>query len=59
MGATVFNVEILQKDPSSAPLIECGLLGGEADVETLARGLLMIRRIMAAEPIVSLLETAQ
>jgi choline dehydrogenase-like flavoprotein len=51
------RVRLASADAVDAPLIECQLLQSEADVETLVRGIEIVRRIMAAEPIASLIET--
>jgi choline dehydrogenase len=43
-------------DPKAAPLIEPNLLSDERDVETLARGLGTLRRIVTSEPMASMLD---
>jgi len=50
------RIRLASNDPKSPPLIECRLLGAEADVDTLVRGIFMIRKIMAVEPVAHLVE---
>jgi choline dehydrogenase len=50
------RIRLTNKDPGSQPLIECRLMEDEADVQTLVRGVEMVRRIMATNPIATLVE---
>jgi choline dehydrogenase len=50
------RIRLKSANPSDNPLIECSLLGEEADVETLVRGIVTVRRIMSAEPIAGLVQ---
>ena len=45
------RVRLASARPTDAPLIECRLLEDESDVHTLARGISMVRAIMASKPI--------
>jgi choline dehydrogenase len=45
------QVRLASADPKAAPLIEPNLLGDERDVQTLVRGIGILRRIVAAPPL--------
>jgi len=47
-------IRLASNDPKDAPRIECRLLEEEADVDTLVRGIAIVREIMNAEPMASL-----
>lgn len=50
------RIRLSSKDPLASPMIECPLLESDADVETLARGIEVVRAIMASSPIADLIE---
>jgi choline dehydrogenase len=50
------HIHLASGDPHDAPRIEVKLFENEADLDTLARGIILARRIMATEPIASLIE---
>lgn len=50
------RVRLASNDPNDPPLIECRLLQAQADVDTLVKGIPVVRRIMRAEPMASLIE---
>jgi choline dehydrogenase len=49
------RTRLTSRNPEDAPLIECRLLEDEADVDTMVQGVKAVRRIMATEPMASLL----
>jgi len=51
------RIRLASADPTAAPLIECQLLQDQDDVDTLVRGITMVRAILAAEPIASLIDS--
>jgi choline dehydrogenase len=50
------RISLASSNPLDAPLIECRLLESEGDVETLARGVEVIRAIMRTKPIARLIK---
>lgn len=50
------RVRLASAHPGDAPLIECRLLEERADVDTLIRGIEVVRKIMATDPIAALIE---
>lgn len=50
------RIRLASADATVPPLIECRLLGEEADVDTLAQSLLMIRNIAQTHPLADLIE---
>jgi len=49
------RIRLASGEPQTPPLIDCRLLGSDEDVETLVRGIQMIRNIMRTRPIRDLL----
>jgi len=50
------RVRLVNDDPKEAPLIECELLQREEDLETLVRGVSLVRRIMSSAPMADFIE---
>lgn len=50
------RIRLVSSDPKAPPFIECRLFEEEADLDTLVRGAMTVRRILQEEPIASLLE---
>ena len=44
-------VQLVNDDPKEAPLIQCKLLECDEDIDTLVRGIKLVRRIMNSKPI--------
>jgi choline dehydrogenase-like flavoprotein len=49
------RIHLKSRDPNDAPLIECPLLEQQADMDALVKGIGIVRRIMKAEPMNSLI----
>jgi choline dehydrogenase len=50
------RIRLASGDPSAAPIIDANLLGDREDLQTLVRGVGVVRRIMQAMPVRDLLE---
>ncbi len=50
------RILLKSRNPDDAPVIECRLLGQQADVDTLVRGIRLVRDIMGTQPIADLID---
>lgn len=50
------HIQLVNDDPKEAPLIACELLQREEDLETLVRGVSLVRRIMSSAPMADFVE---
>jgi choline dehydrogenase len=49
------QIRLESADPKAAPLIEPNLLGDERDVQTLVRGIRLVRQILATDPLAGMI----